>query len=238
VSQAFPTTRWSRLLADPAAGSRASREAFETLARRYWRPIAAYVRAKFARTDDDARDATQDFFLWMMESGFLAKADPARGSFRGFVKRSLSNFLHDLERRRRTDKRGGDRQFLSLESHGSEAGVPHLPDPGKTPEELLDDLWREELLAGAADALEAELRGKGKGVVFDVFRDRFLLDGEPGYAELAEKHGLTKVSVSNHLTLAKNRYRAHLRTAVLETVGSDEELRAELAWLFEGGEAP
>jgi hypothetical protein len=41
------------------------------------------------------------------------------------------------------------------------------------------------------------------------------------------------VDVSNHLALAKNRYRAHLRSAVLETVGGDEELRAELAWLLE-----
>jgi RNA polymerase sigma-70 factor (ECF subfamily) len=235
LSHAFPTTRWSSLLADPAAGSTAGREAFETLARRYWRPIVAYVRAKSAKTDEDARDAAQEFFLWMIESGFLAKADPARGSFRGFVKRSLSNFLHDLERHRRTEKRGGGKIVLPLDA---DRAVPHLPDPGKTPEELLDDLWREELLARATDALEAELQEKNKDVVFAVFRDYFLSDEEVDYATVAERHGLTKVDVSNHLSLAKNRYRAHLRTAVLETVRSDEELRAELAWLFDGGGRP
>ena len=229
-SHAFPTTRWSRLLADPEAGSQVARDAFEALARRYWRPIAAYTRARFARTDDEARDAAQEFFLWMLESGFLAKADPRRGSFRGFVKRSLANFLHDRERGRRTEKRGGGRRLVPLD--GDEA-VPHPPDPGVGPDELMDDLWRRELLAQATDALEAELRGKGKDVAFEVFRDFYLGDEELDYEAVADRHGLTRVDVSNQLQLAKKRYRAHLRSAVLETVQGDDDLRAELAWLFE-----
>jgi len=226
---AFPSTRWSRLLADPTAGSSDGREALEELARRYWRPIAAYARARCARNDDEAREAAQEFFLWMLATGFLARADPARGSFRGFVKRSLANFLHDRERRRRSQKRGGDRRLVPLED---EDGIPRLADPGATPEEHLDAHWRAELLARATDALEAELAAKGKHVVFAVFRDFFLADEECDYAALAARHGITKVDVSNHLSLAKRRYRAHLRAAVLETVGSDEDLRAELAWLF------
>ena len=41
------------------------------------------------------------------------------------------------------------------------------------------------------------------------------------------------MAVSNALAYAKKRYRAHLRQAVVETVHNDDELRAELAWLFE-----
>jgi RNA polymerase sigma-70 factor (ECF subfamily) len=232
TSQAFPTTRWSHILADPEAGSQGTRDALETLAQRYWRPIAAYARAKFASTDDEAREAAQDFFLWMMESGFLGKADPDRGSFRGFVKRSLVHFLHDRERRRRTEKRGGGRRFVPID--GDET-VPHPPDPGKGPEEHLDDLWRRELLAQATDALEAELRAKGKDVTFEVFRDFYLEDQELDYEAVGARHGITKVDVSNQLQHAKARFRAHVRSAVLETVGGDEDLRAELAWLFQKG---
>ena len=226
---AFPTTRWSTLLAG-RSDAEAAREAFEALARRYWGPVAAYVRARFAKTDDDAREATQEFFLWMLEGGFLERADPARGRFRGFVKRSLANFLHDAARRRRSVKRGGTRTALSFERDD----LPPVPDPsGRNPEAVLDDLWRKELLAQGADRLEAELTERGKRVTYEVFRDYFLGDEELDYRQVAARHGVTTTDVSNHLAFAKKRYRAHLRAAVLETVQSDEDLRAELSWLFE-----
>ena len=228
----FPSTRWSLVLADPAAGSAGSRGAFEALARRYWRPTLAYVRARWAQNDEDARDATQEFFLWMLEGNFLAHADPSRGRFRGLVKKSLANFLHDLERKRRTLKRGGARRFQPLQDEQGEPWEP--PDPaGRSPEDVLDDEWRRTLLAQAAEGLEAELSGAGKRVVFEVFRDYFLEEEDLDYAAVARRHGITTVDVSNHLTQAKRRYRAHLRAAVLETVQGDADLRAELSWLFE-----
>ncbi len=231
MSQAFPTTRWSHLLADPAGGSQAARQALESLAQRYWRPIAAYARALRGGSDEDARDATQAFFLWMIESGFLSQADPARGRFRGLVKKSLANFLHDLERGQRTQKRGGGRPLISLD--GRDAPEPP-PDRARSPEEALDQQWRRELLTQAAEALENELCAKGKEVIYAVFRDYFLSDEEPDYEALVRRHGITRIDVSNHLMHAKRRYRAHLRAAVHETVQCDDDLRAELAWLFEG----
>ena len=216
-------------MAGPGVGSgadtAAARAAFETLANRYWTPITAYIRRRWAKTDDDARDAAQEFMAWMLESGFLARADPARGRFRGFLKTSLGNFLNDLERKKRTVKRGG--------THRHETPTD-LPDPaGRTPDMLLDDLWRKQLLADATDGLERELRDRGKGVTFDVFRDYFLGDNDLDYATVAERHGVSKTDVSNALTYAKKRFRAHLRTVVVETVHNDDDLRAELAWLFE-----
>lgn len=232
----FPSTCWSRLAAgDEAAAGRA----LEVLAQAYWRPIAAFVRARWARTDDEARDATQEFFVWMLESGFLRRADPARGRFRGFVKTCLRNFLQDRERARRAWKRGGQHAVLSLDGAGENDPTPEPADPrAGEPDEALDAAWRRELLARASEALEAELAGRGKPVVFAVFRDFYLADLDLDYAALAARHGITTVDVSNHLMLAKRRYRALLRSAVLETVGSDEELRAELAWLFAEGRRP
>lgn len=233
---AFPTTRWSQLLSDRARDRAAAQQAFETLARRYWRPIVAYVQARGIRSEEEALDATQEFFLWMLETGFLERADPERGRFRGFVKRSLANFLHDLERKRRTVKRGGQRTFLPLDE---EERPLDLPDPAaRQPEDALDDLWRQELLSQAARALEDELRGRGKDRAFEVFRDYFLSDEELDYGQVAARHGIDKVDVSNALSWVKRRYRAHLRAAVLDTVGNDAELLAELDWLFGGREAP
>ena len=229
---AFPSTHWSRLLAGDDEHER--RAAFEALARHYWRPIAAYVRARWAKTDEEAHDATQEFFLHMLEKDILARADPARGAFRAFIKTSLANFLHDLERKRRTVKRGGTHQLLSLSPEGQGEEPFDLPDAaGRSPDEVLDDLWREELLAQAADGLESELREKGKARAFQVFHDYFLGDEELDYATVGTRYGINTMDVSNHLSYAKQRYRAHLRRSVLATVGQDEDLRQELAWLLE-----
>lgn len=228
----LPSTCWSRLLADPAAGSVAARRAFETLAQSYSRPIVAYVRARGARSDEDAREEAQEFFLWMIESGFLGRADPSRGRFRGFLKRCLANFLHDRKREQRTVKRGGGRSPLRLEDENDQ--LREIPDPAaRSAEELLDDLWRQELLSSAADSLEKELHALGKERTFLVFRDYFLGDEDLDYGHLAERHGISKVDVSNELTAAKKRYRAYLRQAVLETVQDAQELRAEFQWLLD-----
>ena len=91
MARAFPSTRWSRIL---GTGSRSNTTPdVEALALAYWRPVYGFVRARWARTDEEALDSTQDFFLWMLEGGFLERADPSRGRFRGFLKASLSNFF-------------------------------------------------------------------------------------------------------------------------------------------------
>ena len=227
----FPTTRWSRILAD--GGSRSSQEAFEVLARRYHGPITAYIRSRWARSKEEAEEAAQEFFLWMLEAGFLSRADPERGSFRAFIKRSLQNFLHDQERKRRTLKRGGGKVVSGLES--PEGGTLSIADEGApSPEDALDDAWRKTLFTAATRALEEELRARGKAVVFEVFRDYYLSEEELDYGATAERHGVTKTDVSNHLMHAKRRFRAHLRQLVLETVRHDDDLPAELEWLFEG----
>lgn len=226
----FPSTCWTDLLAGSATSEARARQAFETLSRRYLRPVAAYVRSRFAKSDEDAFDRAQDFFLWMLESGFLARAERGRGSFRGFVKRTLANFLHDSERRARTWKRGGTRRFVPLEGDGAPL---ELPDGGATPEDVLDRSWRRTLLTQAADALEAELAAKQKQRTFDVFRDYFLGEEDLDYAAVAARHGITTTDVSNALAFAKKRYRAHLKNAVADTVDGDDDLRAELSWLFE-----
>ncbi len=229
---AFPSTCWSDLAEAASVTEARAREALDTLAARYFRPVAAYVRARWAKTDDDAFDAAQEFFLWVLESEFFGRADPERGSFRGFIKRALVNFLHDSERKRRTWKRGGTRRFVPVDGEG-DGGPLEIPDRAASPDEALDGLWRQELLAQAADALEAELATKGKRKTFDVFRDYFLGDDELDYASVAERHGISVTDVSNALAHAKRRYRAHLRNAVADTVRGDDDLRAELAWLFE-----
>jgi RNA polymerase sigma-70 factor (ECF subfamily) len=214
-------------------GSVAGRD-LEELARAYWRPVFGFVRATSAHTDEEARDRTQDFFVWMIESRFLGRADPGRGRFRAFLKTSLRNFLAGQARTAKAQKRGGGRRHVALEAFAGADGAVELPDlRGRTPEDVLDELWRTALVERSTAALENELREQGKATYFAVFRDYFLAaEDDLDYRAVAQRHGITTTDVSNYLMYAKKRYRALLQAAVRETVADPEELRAELLWLF------
>src|SRR5262249_47610222 len=95
----FPSTHWSRILrVEGAAGERAPD--LDALARSYWRPVQAWLRASARCAGGEADDAAQDFFVWLIERARLATADPARGRFRALLKTMLRHFVVDRERRR------------------------------------------------------------------------------------------------------------------------------------------
>src|SRR3990172_4578990 len=112
----FPTTRWSILQGDRNHPTPQFKAAFETLASTYWRPICAYIRSCGPGSSDEAKDLAQDFLVWMMETGFIGKADRGRGRFRTFIKHALSRFLIDRLRRNNAWKRGGRSRILALRS--------------------------------------------------------------------------------------------------------------------------
>lgn len=224
----FPSTCWSLFLGDTLRRTEAAGE----LARRYWKPIYACIRTTWAATNEDAKDLTQDFFIWMMETDFLGKADPARGRFRAFVKVALKRYLSNEARKEGRIKRGGDRRTFALD--GAPEGI-RLPDAkGKTPEEVLDEAWKNELLLAAATQLQRTLKEEGNEVYFHVFREYFLDQAEVAHRDVARRHGIREGDVSNYLRRAKQRYRDILRELIAETVGNEGELRDEWEALFGG----
>lgn len=235
----FPTTCWSRIvvLAQGEGSDRVA--ALDALAALYWRPVYAYVRAKWGKPPEEARDVTQDFFLWMLEGDFLSRVDRERGRFRAVLKTALANYVVDLHRADTAARRGGGRATLSLDMAREDLPRVDLPDPqGRSPEALLDDAWRREVLARALELLEESLAREGKETTFAVFRDYFLSDyGDLNYAAVAARHGLSTSDVGNRLQAAKACYRETLRRLVAETVHGEEDLRTELAWLFGGAKA-
>jgi RNA polymerase sigma-70 factor (ECF subfamily) len=222
---AFPSTQWSRILADP------SRRDLEALARTYWRPIHAYLAARLRLPADAAEDLAQDAFAWMLQTRLFDRADPARGRFRGLLKQALANFAIEHLRRQGAQKRGGGSVHEPIDAAHDRA------DPqGRSPDQILDDAWRRELLERARERLERELEASGRGAYYRVFRDYFLHDGgavdEIDHGALAARHGISTTDVSNWLDYAKRRYRALLRGIVVETVHGEDDLQQELRWLF------
>jgi len=221
----FPSTRWSRILAP--AGERD----LDGLARAYGRPIQAYLAARMRCRDDDAHDLAQEAFAWLMTTGLLDKADPARGRFRGFLKKALANFAGEQWRKAQAKKRGGDITVETLED-----GAEPVDPSSRTPDQVLDDVWRRELLELAQSRLQQELEGGGRAVHWALFRDYFLVAGdEPDHSTLAARFGISRTDVSNWLDHGKRRYRAILRNVVAETVTTEDELQEELRWLFGSG---
>lgn len=226
----FPETRWSLVLGGVGAGRAA---AVEALARAYWRPVYGYARARRRLDHEAALDATQEFFLWMVSSGFLERADPARGRFRALVKVALDRFLVDLHRAASSEKRGGAASILSLDSVAIDLEPSDLD--GRSPEDVLDDLWRRELIARALERLERRLTAEGRAKHFALFKDHYVDgadDGTRSYDTLAARHGVSRVDVSNWLMRTKVWFRDEVRKTVLETVSDANELGSELRWLF------
>jgi RNA polymerase sigma-70 factor (ECF subfamily) len=234
----FPTTCWSQL--GPGAqesGEGVSDRALERLASRYWRPIRDWLSAELRLDRDAAAELTQDFFVWVIESGFLKKADPERGRFRAFLKVALRNYARDANRRATAARRGGGRRFFSIDEPvevAGEAAPFDAADPDALrPDELLDQRWRRELVQTALQELEAELAKEGKSAMFATFRDYFL-DASPDvdYRGVAQRNGITVTDVTNWLTRAKRRFREHLLAIVTDTVRDAAALDEELRWLF------
>ncbi len=232
----FPTTQWS-LFSDVASGDTSTRHAaMEALAAAYWKPIYAYIRARWADSDDQARDLTQDFFLWAMETGFLTRPDRERGRFRAFAKVALKHYLGMAGRKDRTLKRGGATTLVPLDAPACAALTAEATGKDTDPERLMDEVWTAELVRRATAELQRTYEAEGKATYFRVFRDYYLEDSEElDYKAAAAKHGITVTDVSNYLMNAKRRFRGILRGLVAETVGDAGELDGELRDLFGGG---
>ncbi len=222
---AFPTTRWSMV----AAAGRREDPGLRSLVAAYDRPIRAYLAARWRLAPDEVGDRAQDFFLELLQRDVLSLADPARARFRTFVRAVLDSAVVDEFRRGMAQKRGGDRERVPLDA------VSDAPRHAESPEQVLDREWRRSLVERALSELERELAEIDQQTRFAVFRSWYLDDGESvDHVMLAERHDIPRHTVSNHLRLAKQRFRAILERLLRDTVRDADDLEAELAWFFGG----
>ena len=79
----FATTRWTRVLAARGDSPEAKR-ALGELCEAYWPAVFRFLQRE-GRTEDTARELTQEFFAKVLERDAFAGVDPARGRFRSFL---------------------------------------------------------------------------------------------------------------------------------------------------------
>ena len=232
----FATTRWSLIRNGHVAGARSdANEALARLCQIYWRPIFTFIYRR-GYSAPDAQDLTQDFFLVILEGTLLQSADPARGRFRSLLIKSLKNFLIDAGIKRRTRKRGGDLQFVSLEEWMADAPC-QLSISAQvletSPAEALFDLgWAAAIAEEALRRLRTECESKGRRRVYEVLNRYLTLErGDISYQDLSVALGVPEPSVKSLLHQFRKRYRGLLREEVAKTVKSEADVNDEIRYL-------
>src|SRR5260370_5496246 len=100
--------------------------ALAELCRLYWYPLYVFARRR-GHSPEDAQDLTQGFFLHLLEHRALTTVDRLKGKFRSFMLASFQNYLSVEAYRARCLKRGGNREFVSLDLEGAESRYRQEP---------------------------------------------------------------------------------------------------------------
>ncbi len=225
----FPDTTMGMVSRMRDASPESRRELLETLARRYWKPVYAFVRSAWTRTNDDAKDLTQAFFLWLFEGELLARYESGLASFRHYLKGLLRNFVRNSDQSLRRLKRGGGARAIAIED-----AALQLADPAAaTPEVQFDRAWGDELVAGATEVVRRRFSDSGRETQWRAFEAYDLApEGKPTYGEVASLLGAKESDVRNWLFAVRDAIRKEVLARMADTAGSAGALEAEWRELF------
>jgi RNA polymerase sigma factor (sigma-70 family) len=228
----FPTTQWSRVVTAGRGDAAQAREALSGLCQAYWYPIYAYIRHR-RYTPDQARDLTQDIFAYVLERDLFAKADPARGRFRAFLRTVCARQLAGRRDQEKAAKRGGGRSFLSIDPLDAEGRYTREPAEQLTPERIFDRTWALTLLDRVVERLRVEYDDAGRTAKFEELIALLTRDSASGaYSEVAGRLGTTEGNVRVAVHRLRLRYGLLLREEIAATVVDATQVEDEIRTLF------
>jgi RNA polymerase sigma-70 factor (ECF subfamily) len=229
----FPTTQWSMIVRAGADSDVEARAALESLCRRYWHPLYAFVRRQ-GRSHHEAEDATQQFLAQLLAADALPRARPERGRFRTFLLTALRNHLTSEWRRASAAKRGSGSAPAEIGPRDNgDTPEPEPRDPTLTPEQAFDRSWAQSVIDRAVHDLRAEYVTSGRGLTFDAIAPLiWSSDREDDFPQRAAAIGMTVNSFRVALHRARRRLGERLRAQVAETVVEPAEIDAELRHLI------
>ena len=237
----YPTTQWSTVVRAKDEDGESRRQALSRLLTRYMPALRAYLLRGMRISEDRAQDLLQSFVSdKILEQNLVARADPARGRFRAFLRTALENYVRSVLRRDQTAKRlppGGT--LLPIDERKQ-----CLADRG-CPTDAFDVAWARQLLADVLKCMEADCREQGRADVWGVFEGRMLrpilqqADPAP-YEVLVEQFEFeSPAKACNALVTAKRMFMRILRSLIGETVTDErlveEEIRELKAVLLSAG---
>jgi RNA polymerase sigma factor (sigma-70 family) len=219
----FPSTQLS-LLEAVSAGDALPNEALERVSALYWKPVYRFIRVKFRKNNEDAKDLTQGFFATALQRDFFARFDPVKASFRTYLRMAVERFAATGHAAANRAKRGGGVEFEPVEDQAIAT---------ESPEQVFEREWQRQLFALALDDLRAHSEACGKWVQFEVFEAYDLAGGDrPRYAELAARHGIAETSVTNYLAWARRMLRQFVTERLRGVTAGERDLRDEMRRLW------
>lgn len=227
--EGFPETVWDVVAQARNPSPEVRRLGFEELTRRYWKPIYHFVRAAWAKSNEDAKDLVQAFFLWLMEGDALERYVPERAGFRTYLKALLRNFYLTKEQALHRLKRGGGIRLLNLDGELSalEAALPTLSE--SDPEKAFERAWRDHLLSEALGRVRERSLANKQPVKFRVFEE-YYLSPDPDrrtYSTVAQQLGIKESDVLHCLSGLREEVRTEIRRELSKTAANPEELEEE-----------
>ncbi|MEO8426566.1 MAG: sigma-70 family RNA polymerase sigma factor [Verrucomicrobiota bacterium] len=217
-----------------AAGGESPRaaEALAELCSSYWYPVYAYVR----RTGPDphtAEDLTQEFFARLIKQNFVAAAAQEKGRFRSFLLIALKRFLVNEWERAQAQKRGGGRQFLSLDVNEAEERYKLEPVDELTPDRIYERRWALVVLDEVMNRLRLEQAADEKAELFDALKVFLYGDkSDVSQAEIGKRFGLSESAMKSAVHRLRQRYRKLLYEEVGKTVARRVDVEDELRHLL------
>jgi RNA polymerase sigma factor (sigma-70 family) len=228
----FKTTHWTVVLDARNREFPLAQDALAHLCRIYWRPIYSYLR-RVGHSPEDAQDLTQEFFARFLQKDYLKAMQPEKGKFRGFLLMALNRFRANEWDRANRLKRGGGRQFISIDAPDTENRYRAEPVDNVSPEKAFEHSWAIALLEQVHSNLEAEFSAPDKAKLFQELK--IFVSGEQeqtSYGQIAQKLNMTEGALRVAVHRLRQRYRELLRHEIANTVTSIEEIDDEIRHLF------
>ena len=227
----FPATRWSLVIA--ASTGRDGGHALDELCALYLGPIRSFVRS-IAYAARDTQDLTQSVFAHILQRHVLARADPQRGRFRGWLKWRILSVISRERRRARAPQRGGGALVLSLDAAVEDGRHAVEPTDPRTPGR--DHACRQIAELHQRVTVELERCYAARGEHERFLRLQPFIDGrEVPYAALAAECGVAAGTLRKQVFVLRKFYgelvRADFQRRGVKPADVDNEIQSLLAEL-------
>lgn len=188
----------------------------------YWYPIYAFLRRR--HSPHEAEDLTQGFFAHSLRRDWLREVGPAKGRFRTFVLKCLTNFVANEPRPPAT---------VPIDFGGAEERFVGEPVDHATPEQEFDRRWAIAVLQRAAARLRREAEEAGRADGFAALFPYLTKETAPDtFANIAARLGITPAAARQQVSRMRRHYADAIRAEIAITASGPEEVEEELRHLM------